>query len=124
MHGEVIWTIGEPSADDATVRVLLVVEVDGTSLLEGTAVHTVPIELYGYLLDDAGAVVELLSQGLQLDQDLQVAAVNEAGCKFVGALEVEPGRYSMRVMVRNRLSGRFFLARQDIEVPSSAGGEL
>ena len=122
--GEVIWTIGAPAADVATVQVALVVEVDGTTLLDGIAAHMVPIELYGYLLDDAGTVVEHLTQGLNFDRDLQVAVVEGAGCRFVGELEIEPGRYSMRVMVRNRLSGRFFLARQDIEVPSSSGGEL
>jgi len=122
--GEVIWTIGEPSADVAAVHVVLVVEVDGNTLFEGTAAYTVPIELYGYLLNDVGTVVEHLSQGLNFDRRLQVSAVEGAGCKFVGAFEVEPGRYSLRVMARNRLSGRFFLARQDIEIPSSSGGEL
>jgi len=116
--GELVWAIGDRPVDGASAEVVLVVEIDGATLLAGPAAHTVAVEMYGYLLDDSGAVVEHLARGLLIEHGPQMDAIRAAGFKLLGSLDVAPGRYSLRIMVRNLSSRRFLLVRRDIDVPS------
>jgi tetratricopeptide (TPR) repeat protein len=116
--GKIVWALGSEPADGRPAEVLLVIEVDGASLLEGSTAHTIAVELYGYLLDESGSVVKHLSQGLLIQRGPRMDAIRAVGFKFIGSIDVAPGRYSMRIMVRNLSTRRFFLARRDVEIPS------
>jgi tetratricopeptide (TPR) repeat protein len=97
--------------------------VDGPSLLSESHDQRVPIEVYGYLMDNAGDVVRHVSEGIQLEPDGHINPVARAGLRFVGQLELSPGLYSLRVMIRNHANGRYLLARKELQIPESDSGQ-
>jgi tetratricopeptide (TPR) repeat protein len=123
IYGALLWSATGVSGDGGDVSVPFVVEVDGRSLLDGSDGQRIPIEVYGYLVDSDGAVVGHVSEGILLDLERHSEAVTRAGLRFVGELQLPPGLYSLRVMVRNHFSGRFFLTRHDLEVPGKGASD-
>jgi VWFA-related protein len=83
----------------------VLIEVDGKSLTANTTGSSLPAEIYVYALDDAGAVHDYLSQTLGLDLAKAGAALKQSGLKFFGHVDLGPGDYSIRVMVRNGVTG-------------------
>lgn len=122
VDGASLWTVTSTAAEGA-IAVPVVVEIDGRALLADVAPGRIPIELYGYVVDDDGKVVDHLSAGLLLEPGPQVDAVRRVGLRFVGRLRLEAGMHSFRLLARNRQNGRYFLNRQDIEVPAQDGEE-
>ncbi len=120
--GEVVWTSLGAAGDAEAVDLPLIVEVDGRQLLAGSVGLPVVVEIYGYVLDGSGNPIAHLAEGLVLDDCGLVARLRQSGLKFIGRLSAGPGPYSFRVVVRNRDTHRFFLARRDMEVPA-AGSE-
>ncbi len=116
VEGALIWSSSGPPEDGGLVSVQILVEVDGAGLLSGSDRPRIPIEIYGYLLDETGTVVGHLAEGVLLDGGRPAAAVASKGLKFVGEVRVQPGHYSLRVLVRNRESRRYFLVRRDLDV--------
>ncbi len=116
VDGAVIWTTSGRVDISEQVSVQFMVEIDGRSLLAGSPHPTIPIEVYGYLLDGTGAVAGHLADGILLDDCRQGLMIEQNGLKFVGDVDVAPGLYSFRVLVRNRLTRRFFLARRDLDI--------
>ena len=116
VQGALIWTSGGPPEEGELVSIRVFVEVDGAGLLSGSERPTIPIEIYGYLLDETGTVVGHMAEGVLLDGGRPAAAVASKGLKFVGEVRIQPGVYSLRVLVRNRESGRYFLVRRDLDV--------
>ncbi|HSG39463.1 MAG TPA: VWA domain-containing protein, partial [Thermoanaerobaculia bacterium] len=110
-------TAGE---DKAYVPVLI--EVDGASLLSGPQPATLPVEIYIYALDGLGAVHDFLTQTVGLDLQKAGAAVRQGGVKFFGGLDLLPGDYSLRVMVRNGASGVSGLQVVPVHVPAFGAG--
>jgi VWFA-related protein len=107
------------SAEKAYVPVL--VEVDGASLLAGKMEGTAaPIEIYVYAMDESGAVHDFLTQTLGIDLTKNAAALKQSGLKFFGHVELLPGRYSVRVLVRNGLTGASGLRVVPVEVPAQS----
>ena len=116
VEGALIWSSSGPPEDGDLVSVQILVEVDGAGLLSGSDRPRIPIEIYGYLLDEKGTVVGHLAEGVLLDGGQPAAAVASKGLKFVGEVRVQPGHYSLRVLVRNRESRKYYLVRRDLDV--------
>lgn len=117
VDGAVIWTPVGAGGEASRTSVMVVVEVDGRGLVEGSVRMPVPIEIYGYLLDGSGSTIEHIAEGVLVEGCRQVRAVREGGLRFVGAVRAPAGRSSLRIIVRNRETRRFFLARRDLEIP-------
>ncbi len=104
------------------VRVLLVVDVDGGSLLEGAAGEMLITELYAYALEAPGeALAATLTQAFMLDLAEIRDPLAERGVKFLGHLDLAPGEYSLRVLVLHRQADRFALRAVPLTVPARAG---
>jgi tetratricopeptide (TPR) repeat protein len=116
VEGALIWSSSGPPEEGDLVSVQILVEVDGSGLLSGSEGPKIPIEIYGYLLDETGTVVGHLAEGILLDGGRPAAAVASKGLKFVGEIRVQPGHYSLRILVRNRESRKFFLVRRNLDV--------
>jgi Tfp pilus assembly protein PilF len=114
--GEVVWAGGGGEAGDGLVSIHVYVEVDGGDLLAGSEVLPIPIEVYGYLLDQSGSLVAHIAEGFLLDGRLLAKKIDLTGFKFLGGFRSSPGIYSLRILVRNRQTGRFFLARRDMNI--------
>ena len=121
VEGSVIWTTGGFSEEGDTASIKVFVEVDGGGLLAGSRELPIPIAIHAYLVQSSGALVGNLSEGILLDNQPQALKIDEAGLKFFGELQASPGLYSFRVLVRNRQTNRFFLARHEMDLRTDVG---
>ncbi|HEX3129355.1 MAG TPA: VWA domain-containing protein, partial [Thermoanaerobaculia bacterium] len=112
-----------PAANgQAYVPVLL--EVAGPELLAGQpAGQPLPAEVYVYAMDSEGAVKDFVSQTIGLDLAKVEPALKQSGLKFFGHLDLAPGDYSVRVLVRNGATGASGLEAITVHVPSFAAAD-
>lgn len=96
----------------------VVVETSGKSLLASAPNGKVTVEIYAYATNGAGEMVDFFARTLQLDASAAGKALADGGLKYYGHLELEPGDYLVRVLVREGASGRMALAAVPISVPS------
>lgn len=109
-------TAGDPGGQ-AYVPVLL--EVAGPALLAGQpAGQPLPAEIYVYAMDAEGAVKDFVSQTIGLDLAKVEPVLKQSGLKFFGHLDLPPGDYSIRVLVRNGATGASGLEAATVHVPA------
>lgn len=101
----------------------VVIEIGGASLLGDAKEGTLPAEIYVYALDAKGEVSDYFTQTLGLDLAKLGASVRAGGVKFFGDVELAPGSYSIRVLVRNGLNGIAGLKIVPVEVPAFSEGK-
>ena len=97
--------------------VAVVIEADGASLLNGSAGEILPVEVYAYAIDAAGAVQDFFSQSLRFELAKVIPLLDRTGLKFFGHLDLPPGEYSLRVLVRNAGNGDYGLSAEPLSVP-------
>jgi len=103
---------------DGKAYVAVVIEVDGASLLNGTAGDVLPLEVYAYAIDAAGEVHDFFSQSLRFELAKVIPLLDRTGLKFFGHLDLPPGDYSLRVLVRNAGNGDYGLSSEPLSVPA------
>jgi tetratricopeptide (TPR) repeat protein len=101
----------------------LLVEVEGFGLLEGGAQGTLELEVHAYALAPTGAVQGFSSHLLRIPLEEYGEALAASGVKLLTRLELPPGEYSLRVLARERRSGRFGLRTQPLLVPAARASE-
>jgi VWFA-related protein len=104
------------AADKAYVAV--VIEADGASLLNGTAGDVLPVEVYAYAIGAAGEVQDFFTQSLRFELAKVIPLLDRTGLKFFGHLDLPPGDYSLRVLVRNAGNGDYGLSSERLSVPA------
>ena len=107
------------AAGGDTADVPVVIEIDGPSLLHLHKGEDVPVEIYVYAVDEKGKVGDYLAQTLALDRVKVEEKLLQAGLKFYGHLELPPGSYKARVLVRNGRTGAHGLRVLSLEVPAA-----
>jgi hypothetical protein len=105
------------------------IEVDGPALLAVPAGSAgaagggaLPLEVYAYALDAGGAIQDFFYQSLSFDLDKAGAQLRQGGLRFFGHLDLAPGEYSVRTLVRNGSSGAFSLRATALTVPAFGKG--
>jgi VWFA-related protein len=106
-----------PGSESAYVPV--VIEVDGPSLIAGKQGTTLPTEIFVYAMDQNGSVQDYLTQTLGLDMAKVEGTLRQSGLKFFGHLELPPGKYSIRTLVRNGNTGNYGLRILPVEVSAA-----
>ncbi|HET9228398.1 MAG TPA: VWA domain-containing protein [Thermoanaerobaculia bacterium] len=96
----------------------LVIEIEGTSLLHLHQGKDLPTEIYVYALDEKGQVRDYIAQTLALDLFKLEGKLIQTGLRFYGHLELPPGKYAARVLVRNGRTGQYGLKVVPVEVPA------
>jgi VWFA-related protein len=95
----------------------VVIEVNGAALLAGSQGNILPAEIYAYAFDSTGVIGDFFTQTVGLEKNKVEAALRQSGLKFFGHLELEPGDYTVRVLVRNGVTGQSSLRIIPVRVP-------
>lgn len=101
----------------------VLVEVGGKSLLAGKQGPTLPTELFVYAFDSKGVIQDYITQNLAFEVAKVQPLLLSSGFKFFGHLELPPGDYSVRVLVRNGNTGESGLRIATLHVPAFAAAE-
>jgi len=109
------------AGEKAYVPVLIA--IDGPSLLAGPQPAALPVEIYAYALDEGGAVHDFFTQTVGLDLAKSGSPVRQSGLQFFGHVDLLPGDYSLRVLVRNGANGVSGLKVLPLRVPAFEQGE-
>lgn len=97
----------------------VLIEVDGQSLLSVQPDdRMVGLELFAYAFDEDGGAHDFFSQNLGLDLSKVRPTLEQSGLKFFGHLDLDPGRYLVRVLVRDARTGRHAARALSLEVPA------
>ena len=101
--------------------VLTLIEIDGRGLTAGAGADRVAAEVYAYALDATGSIRDFLSQSIDLDVAKVGDLLTSRGFKLLGHLDLPPGEFDLRVLVRNTQTGATGLTRTTVQVPSFEG---
>ncbi len=119
--GTAVLAVPFQGGEKASVPVLIA--VDGPSLLAGPQPPSLPVEIYAYALDGEGAVHDFFTQTVGLDLTKAGSSVRQSGLELFGHLDLLPGDYSLRVLVRNAANGVSGLKVASVHVPAFGPGE-
>ena len=98
----------------------VLIEARGRDLMDGFQGDTLPLELYAYALDENGIVRDFFANRMGLDMASSGAALQQSGIKYWGHFDLDPGAYSVRVLLRNDATGRRALTTAMLQVPGEA----
>jgi hypothetical protein len=98
----------------------LVVQVPRDSL-RWTSGGPVSVEVHGYAVAEDGTVLDHLAQFVSVETGQADPSGRARGISLFGTFNVPAGRYTIRLMVRERLTGRRSVRFLDVTVPSYDG---
>ena len=101
----------------------VIVEIGGAGLLEGHEPARLPVEIYAYVTDEKSEMRDFFSRVVTLDLSGREDAFGNTGLKYYGHLELGPGSYLLRVLVRNGLTGATGVETTEIRVPAFDAGK-
>jgi len=106
-------------ASEQRAYVPVIVEVAGPSLLAGRQKSDrLGLELYAYVINRQGQMADFFTRRIALDIKQGREALAAAGVKYYGHLELPPGDYRVRVLVRDTESGRTGVQAAALAVPA------
>lgn len=109
-------------AEAGRAYVPVLIEIDGPSLLAGLSGTTAALEIYAYAIAEDGTVADFLTQTMGLDVEKVRPALEASGLKFFGDLDLPPGEYLIRVLVRDAQNGRSSTRVVSLTVPEFGSG--
>ena len=102
----------------ALAYVPVILEVAGRSLLNGQSGDKVNVEIYAYASDAQGAMRDFFTQRVGFDIHKGRGGFEETGLKYYGHLDLPPGDYRVRVLVRNAQTGHTAVESVQVKVPA------
>jgi VWFA-related protein len=105
------------AAGPAKAFVPVVIETDGAGLLNGSPGDNMSVEVFAYAIDASGAIQDFFSQRMRFEVAKVMTLLDRTGLKFFGHLDLPPGDYDVRVLVRNAANGDYGLRSQALVVP-------
>ena len=76
-----------------------------------------PLQVYAYALDEHGIVRDFFVRAMGLDLAQAGDALRQSGLKYWGHFDLDPGSYSVRVLIRNDATGHRALTTSELAVP-------
>jgi VWFA-related protein len=100
----------------------LLIEIGGPALLGAKPKPNEPLvlDVFAYALDGGGAVRDFFSQQVGLDLAQVEPLLRRRGVKFFGHLDLPPGEYTLRILVRDVANGRTSVQAASLAVPRLA----
>jgi VWFA-related protein len=103
----------------ANAQVPVVVEINGNDLLKNAKGTDVAAEVFIYAFDESGAVKDRVYQRLALDGAKVGDKLRLSGVKYIASLELPPGKYAVKTLVRIPGTEQAGYVRNDVVVPRS-----
>lgn len=103
--------------DGDVARVPVLLDVESLSLLAARNWQATRVEALAYAFDDAGEVAASWGASFFIVPDMVKRAERAGSLVFYGELELPPGRYDVRTLVRNVDDGRVTLRTRRLRVP-------
>lgn len=108
-------------ANEERAYVPVIIEVDGEKLLAGLEEDKLSAEIYAYVSDHEGQMKDFFTQVVSLDVSGDARdALRRTGLKYYGHMDLDAGRYLVRVLVRNPDTGRTGVRSVRLDVPDYA----
>lgn len=104
----------------AKAYVPVLIEVGGQSLFENHEGEVMPVELYGYAIDEKGMVRAYFNRNLGFNVAQAGPVLKEKGVKYWGHFDLDPGTYTLRLFARNSITGSRGLDVVTIDVPAES----
>ena len=104
-------------ADEESAYLPVIIEVEGKSLLVDHEEESLPVEFFTYVTDEKGEMRDFFTQLVTLDLGSRRDAFEETGVKYYGHLELDPGKYLIRVLARNARTGRTGVQTASVVIP-------
>lgn len=93
------------------------VEAEGESLLaERGEAQTLTTDLFVYAMDRGGEIQDFFHQRLDVPIAVNLERLEQGALKFYGDLFLAPGRYDLRLLLRENGSGRYAVRSVPVEV--------
>lgn len=105
-------------ATETLAYVPVIVEIPGAALLAGQRGDRLNVEIYAYASDARGQMRDFFTQFVGGDLKRGRQALEKTGIKYYGHLDLPPGDYRVRVLVRNAETGRSGIETARVEVPA------
>ena len=102
-------------------RLPVIVEIPGAAMLEKVTGPTVTANIFVYAFDEQYQIKDFLQQRIGLDLAKSGDQLRAAGMRYVAMLELPPGKYAIKSLVRVEETGRVGFLRSDIEIPVTTG---
>lgn len=96
----------------------VILEIGGRALLAGNDGGKLPVEIYAYVTDSKGEMKDFFSQVVTVDLSHGKSSLLRGGLKYYGHLSLGPGRYLVRVLVRNAQTGKTGVETAPLEIPN------
>jgi hypothetical protein len=109
------------TAERAYVPVVL--EIDGKSLLTGHIEDVLDTEIYAYASDARGEMRDFFTQRVRVDLAKARRILDSSGLKYYGHLDLPPGEYRLRVLVRDAQTGRTGVESLPLSIPTYASAQ-
>ncbi|HEX8411614.1 MAG TPA: VWA domain-containing protein [Thermoanaerobaculia bacterium] len=106
--------------DGAKSQVPVVLEIAGQGLIEHAKNKRATADIFVYAFDDGGIVRDSIYQRVTLDLAQVGDRLRSSGVRFYGTLELPPGRYAVKSLVRIAETDRKGYQRVDLEVPAAS----
>ena len=103
---------------EATAEVMAWVEMYGYGLLAGSPGERLPVEVYAYAFREDGTIADFATQVAMVDLRRHRRQIEAQGFKHVVRVQLSPGSYYLRVLVRNAITGATGLKTQRVDVPA------
>jgi len=104
---------------DGTAEVPVIVQVDGRKLIENAKGNQAQAEFFLYAFDSQELIQDYTYQRVGLDLNKVRDRLSGRGIKFYGTLNLQPGDYTIRTLVRDGANNGF----SSIPLHVPAGGE-
>lgn len=115
------WVLTSPLPNgNGIARVPIIVEIPGDRLLTKSDGPQMTVDLYLYAVDRQHETKDNLFHTISLDLTKLRARIARTGLKYYGEMNLPPGEYTLRVLVRNNETGRFGVSVTPLAIPASA----
>ncbi len=108
-------------ASTTTAYVPVLIEVSGRSLLVGNDPDSLEIEIYAYATNRVGEIQGFFTDRVNLELRGNRHRFEQSGLKYYGKMDLGPGNFRIRTLVRNALTGASGLAATELTVPDYTG---